>query len=174
MHLKTKTALTRLMIGVAATFAVSMAASPAYAGTATSSLNVSATVSQNCTITTTGVVFGSVDVISGFSVDSIGQISVACTNGTAWTASANAGGGAGATLSDRKMVNGTNLLSYDLYTDAARTMIWGDGVGGATATIADIGTGAPKNKSIYGRIPPSQVTMPAGTYTDTVTVTVTY
>jgi spore coat protein U-like protein len=71
------------------------------------------------------------------------------------------------------MSQGANLLSYSLYTDAARTNVWGDGTG-STATIGNTGTGAVQNVTVYGRIPGSQSSAPPGSYADTISVTVTY
>lgn len=146
----------------------------AMAATATSSMGVNATVTSNCVLTASAVSFGNVDVTSGSNVDGTGGISVTCTSGTAWTASADAGAGTGATLASRKMANGANLLDYVLYTDTSRTSIWGDGVGGTTATIGDTGSGSAQAKTIYARVPSGQTSLPAGSYADTVTVTVTY
>jgi spore coat protein U-like protein len=160
----------------AAVTAIAAAAvsSQAFAATTTATLGSSATVTSNCTVSTTAVSFGDVNVISGSNVDATGGISVTCTSGTAWTASADAGLGTGATLDTRKMSDGTNFLDYVLYTDSSRTSIWGDGVGGTTSTVADTGSGTAQPKTIYARVPSGQTSLPAGAYSDTVTVTVTY
>lgn len=150
------------------------AAQPAYAATTTSTLDVDATVTSNCVVSTTPIAFGDVDVTSGSNVDGTGGVSVTCTSGTGWAASADAGAGTGATLAVRKMTSGANLLDYAIYTDSARTSIWGDGVGGTTSTITGTGTGTAQANTIYGRVPSGQTSLPAGAYADTVTVTVTY
>lgn len=164
----------RRSVVLAGVAALAVAAQPAYAATTTSSLSVDATVTANCSVSTTAVSFGSVNVLSGTNVDASGGISVTCTNGTAWAASANAGGGTGATISTRKMTSGTNLLDYALYTDSARTSIWGDGTAGNGVTISGTGTGSAQASTVYGRVPSGQNAKPAGAYADTVTVTVTY
>lgn len=150
------------------------AAQPALAAEATDTLAVSATVTTNCDVSTTAVAFGNVDVTLNQDVDGTGGISVNCTNGTAWTATAGLGSGTGATLASRKMTSGADLLDYALYTDEARTTVWGDGVGGTSSTVAGTGTGVAQANTIYGRIPSGQTGKPAGSYADTVTVTVTY
>ena len=159
-----------IALGGAATIA--FAAQPALATDTTGSLSVTATVTSNCAVSTTAVAFGNVDVTLNSNVDGTGAISVTCTNGTAWTAKANAGAGTGASLAVRKMTSGSNLLDYALYTDSARTTVWGDGV--TTSTITGTGTGAAQARTIYGRVPSGQTTKPVGSYADTVTVTVTY
>lgn len=153
--------------------AAAVATSPAQAGTQSSSLGVSATVNANCTISTSALNFGSIDTLSASPVDGTGGVTIACTNGSSWTATANAGTGSGATLASRRMTSGSNTLTYSLYTDAARTTVWGDGTG-STGTITNTGTGTAQNVTIYGRVPASQTGVPAGAYTDTVSVTVTY
>ena len=166
-----KTAVLRgLALGGVAAVAVS--AQPALATDTTGTLSVTATVTSNCAVSTTAVAFGNVDVTLNANVDATGGISVTCTNGTAWTAKAAAGGGSGATITDRKMTSGANLLNYGLYTDSARTTVWGDGTTGSA--ITGTGTGAVQASTIYGRVPSGQTTKPVGSYADTVTVTVTY
>lgn len=158
---------------LAATAALLLAASPAFAGTSSSNLGVNATVTSNCTVSTNSVEFGSIDTVTGGNVDATGGITVACTNGTPWTAAASAGAGTGATAASRKMVSGSNLLDYTLFTDSSRTSVWGDG-SGTTATIGNTGTGTAQTVTIYGRVTAGQTSAPAGSYADTVSVTVTY
>lgn len=69
--------------------------------------------------------------------------------------------------SDRKLRNGATSLPYQLYTDAARSQLWGDGSGGSSAAMA------PGNAmlTVYARIPPVP-TPPPGSYSDAVEVTV--
>ncbi|MBV9883503.1 MAG: spore coat protein U domain-containing protein [Sphingomonadaceae bacterium] len=159
--------------GVAAALTAAFAA-PAFATDANSSLGVNASVTANCTVSTSPVAFGNVDVTSGQAVQGTGSVSVTCTNGTAWTAAADAGAGSGADLATRKMANGADLLNYGLFTDAARTQPWGDGVEGATALFSGTGTGTPQTDTVYGLIPAGQTGVPAGDYADTVQVTVSY
>ena len=162
------------LFATAALAAVATAAAPASAATTTSSLDVSATVSASCSVSTTAVSFGDVAVLAGTNDDATGGLSVTCTNGTAWSASASAGSGSGATLTDRKMTSGTNLLSYDLYTDSGHTVIWGDAADTTTAKFSGTGTGSAQANTIYARVPSGQNTARVGSYADAVTVTVTY
>ncbi len=148
-------------------------AAPAFAATTSTTLNVSATVTSNCTVSSSALAFGNVDPLSGSDVDSSGGITVTCTNGTAWSAAAGVGGGTGASFADRFMNSGGNLLAYNLYTDAARSSVWGDGTG-STATISDTGSGVAQAVTVYGRVASGQATVPPGAYADTVSVTVTY
>jgi spore coat protein U-like protein len=145
----------------------------ASAATQSSTVAVSATVTSNCTISTSPVAFGSVNTLSGSAVDASGGLSITCTNGTPWSATAGTGAGTGATFASRKMGSGSNLLNYSLYTDAGRSSVWGDGTG-TTVAIGSSGTGATQSFTIYGRVPAGQTSAPAGSYADTVSVTVSY
>jgi spore coat protein U-like protein len=160
-----------LFAGTAAVSA--LVASPASAGTANSSIAVNATVTANCTVSSSSVEFGDVDTTSGANVDKEGGLSIACTNGTTWAASAGLGNGTGATFAIRKMTVGSNRLNYTLYTDSARGTVWGDGTG-STAKITGTGTGGTQSVVVYGRVFSGQTSVPAGSYGDLVSVTVTY
>ena len=144
----------------------------AFAETKSATLSVSATVTANCTVSTSPVAFGSIDTLGG-NHDAAGSVTVNCTNGASWSADANQGSGTGATMATRRMTSGANALTYRLYTDAGRTTIWGDGSTG-TAAVAGTGTGSAQNFTIYGRVPSGQTSVRAGSYSDTVSVTITY
>ncbi|HHI81785.1 MAG TPA: spore coat U domain-containing protein, partial [Rhizobiales bacterium] len=60
---------------------------------------------------------------------------------------------------------------YKMFSDSGRTSNWGETV--TVDTVAGIGNGASQTLTIYGRVP-AQTTPAPGTYTDTVTITVTY
>jgi len=70
------------------------------------------------------------------------------------------------------MTDGSNTLEYNLYTDAGRTTVWGDGTA-SSVTAAGTGSGAQQSLTVYGRIPASQ-SVPAGSYSDTVTATINF
>lgn len=160
-------------VGLAGIATMALLAQPALAAETSDTLDVSATVTANCVVSTSPIAFGNVDVTTNSNTDATGSISVTCTNGTSWVASADAGSGDGADLAVRKMTSGANLLSYALYTDSNRTSLWGDGVE-STATIAANGSGVAQSRTIYGRVLSGQTGVPAGSYADTVTVTVAY
>src|SRR6202030_116584 len=99
---------------------------PAFAGSATANLNVSASVAAVCTISTVTVAFGAYDpVVTNAATDlnGTGTLTVACTKG----ASATIDLGVGGNLSggSRRMTSGADFLNYALYKDAARTQVWG-------------------------------------------------
>jgi spore coat protein U-like protein len=159
---------TAIVFGACAAFAT-----PASAGTQSANLGVSATVTANCSVSTTAVGFGTVDTLSASEKLGTGSVSVTCTSGASWTAAADIGAGSGATFATRRMTSSGNTLNYTLYTDSNRTIVWGDGTG-TTATVGNTGSGSAQAFTVYGRVPGGQSSAPAGSYADTVGVTITY
>lgn len=152
-------------------------ASTAVAAISTANLAVSATVSNNCTITTSALSFGSYDPVSANSsaaLNGTGGVSVTCTSGASTTVALGQGANANTGSTDaaplRRMASGTNRLSYSLYQDAARTAVWGNTV---ATSVAHTGTGTSTAITVYGAIAGGQ-NVPAGSYTDTVVATVTF
>lgn len=130
----------------------------------------------SCTIGLTSVSFGNYDRLSSSPTDTVGNLKVECVSSdpenSTFTVAFSAGSSGNSNA--RAMVKGAYKIYYNLYTDAVRTVIWGDGSGSGQTIISVFppSRGA-KNFSIYGRIPALQ-NVPAGTYRDTITVTVTY
>lgn len=156
------------LIALSGAAVAALVATPALAAD-TATMAVSATVTATCNVTTSPVAFGSVDVTSGTNVDATGGISVTCTNGTAWAAAAGAGTGTGATVTARTMTSGVNSLNYALFTDSARTTNFG----GAN-TISGTGSGSAQASTVYGRVASGQTSVPSGSYTDSVLISLTY
>ena len=169
-----KTLSTRALVtGTAIAAAAVCIPAPALAATVGGVLNTNATVTANCTVSTSALAFGNVDSTSAANVDAAGGLSITCTNGSGWAASAGVGGGSGASFANRRMNSGSNPLTYNIYTSAARVTVWGDGTG-STATIGGTGTGSAQAVTVYGRVAGGQTTVPIGSYADVVAVTVTY
>ena len=152
-----------------------LASAPAWAGTQTTTMTVTANVIDDCSVSATSVAFGNVNVTSASAAAGTGGITVRCTAGTAWTATASAGSGTGATVNLRKLTLGvdpTKTLNYSLYVDSGYVGIWGDGSTGTAVT--GTGTGVNDTRTIYARIPTGQSGAAQGAYSDAVTVTVNY
>lgn len=143
----------------------------AVAATSTTTFNVTATVAAACSVSANDLAFGAF-VPTGPNVDATTTFSVTCTNNTPYDIGLNEGLAPGATVTTRQMLDGGNTLNYGLFQDAAYLTNWGDTVG--VDTVALIGNGAAQVTTLYGRIPGAQATVPAGSYSDTITVTVTY
>lgn len=176
MHLKR---LNGRLLGLTAASALFLAASSAtHAGTATSNLSVTATVSANCTITTAPVAFGAYDPIVTNATNALngtGTVTVTCTNGSAVAVTLDQGtnpaGGSTAAVPLRQMKDsGTDHLAYALYQDSNRTTVWGNTVG---TSVSDTGNGTAQNLTVYGAVTAGQ-NVPAGSYSDTVVATVTF
>jgi len=72
----------------------------------------------------------------------------------------------------RIMENGAHVLDYQIYTDDTLINVWGDGSGGGTLVSTSGGTQS-QTFTGYGKIFASQWAT-VGTYTDEVTIIITY
>ncbi len=167
------------MLPIAGAVALALGlASSVNAATQTSNLSVTASVSANCSISTSPVAFGSYDPIganAAAALNGTGSVSVTCTSGASTTVTlgqgSNADTGSTAAAPLRRLKDaGTNFLSYALYSDTGRTTTWGDTAG---TGVAHTGTGTLTALTVYGQIPAGQNAAPAN-YSDTVVATVTF
>lgn len=131
-----------------------------------------------CEVSATGVAFGSYDAISDQHVDTLGTITVTCTGTAGDSVSLELAMSAGnGSFSGRHMTDGSRTMLYNLYKDASRSQVWGDGTGG-TGTVTDSFTMAStvevKNYTVYGRIFGSQNQLVVQSYSDSVVVTLNY
>lgn len=146
---------------------------PSQAASINTAFSVTANVLNTCsTVTATALGFGDYDPLSGTDKDSTSTIDVTCTNGTPFIVKLN--GGTNGTITQRKLKEdaGSDELNYNLYTDASRSTLWGDGSTGQT--LNDTGTGSAVQETVYGRISGGQTSKTAGSYSDTINVTVDY
>jgi len=84
--------------------------------------------------------------------------------------------GASGSITDRRLSGpNSSLLAYNLYTDSARSTVWGNGtVTDSYSALASLGgTAVQRSYTVYGRVPAGQYVAPGG-YSNTITVTVTY
>lgn len=137
---------------------------------------VSVTYQPECRVGTVNTLdFGS----SGFltaNLDAASSVSVTCTNSTPFRIGLDAGTGAGATTSLRKMTRTSAPLStvdYGLYRDLGRTLNWGNDTAAGTDTQNGTGAGTAASYPIYGRVPPQNTPEP-GDYLDTVVLGVVF
>jgi len=130
----------------------------------------------DCTISVTPVAFGTYNPRSSTAHDGVGGVRTDCRHNDNPGGIAIGTGGSGS-YGTRRMVNGSTQLQYNLYTSATRTTIWGNGSGGTLSVLApitqSIGLRRIREAVIYGRIPAGQ-NVRAGTYTDTLFVTVSF
>jgi len=150
-------------------------APPAQATTTTTPLSVTAIVGAVCSLTTSAVNFGSYDPIVvnvTAALNATGSVTDTCSNGLSGTITLDQGldpsGGSTAAVPARQMRNGAAILGYFLYSDSARSVPWG------STGVSITGTGAASTPIlVYDQIPGGQ-NAAAGSYADTVTVTVTF
>ena len=146
-----------------------------------------------CSVSSSGLSFGLYQPmtfagqLTSADVLSTGTISISCNNmpspgsyTLALGASANsAGAGASDGISTRYLANsngGANMV-FNVYTDARRSIVWGNGNIGALVSgslpIVTLGSYT-DNVTVYGKIPAGQNTLNAGIFSGSVTVTLTY
>ncbi len=145
-------------------------AAPAIAATTTTNFTVSATVVAACVASATNLAFGNYTASAVTADNANSTVTVTCTNNDAYTIALN-GGGSGH-VNARTMANGSNTLGYGVYTTSGYATLWGDGTNG-TSTVNGTGNGAAQNYTAYGQIPVGEYSA-AGSYTDTLTATVTF
>lgn len=149
-------------------------AAPTAAATATANLAVTATVTNNCTIATAPVAFGSYDPVvthASAHLESTGTVTVTCTRGATATVALSAGNNAVGPTRNLKDLN-NNLLAYELFQDSGRTAVWSDTPSGLLP-LGAAPSRAPRNFTVYGRVLAGQ-DVPAGNYGDTVVATVNF
>jgi spore coat protein U-like protein len=134
---------------------------------------------QRCSVQATAVNFGNYDIFLNIPLDSTGSVTVECSSNVPKATLTLSISPNSNSFNPRKMrrSGGTDLLNYNIYTDVARTTIFGNGTSGTAKIILDRphdgGKPQPWNQTVtvYGRIPPGQ-DVSVGSYSDTLTVTV--
>lgn len=144
-------------------------------GTTMVTTTLTMTVSTDCiTITAPDVNFGSAPLISQF--PSVSQnIAITCTKGSTYTVGINNGVNAGSGTV-RKMVSGSNAMSYDIYKGSTSNR-WGPAGSErwASSAASQVSTDGTVNTYSYtAKILSGQSTPPAGSYTDTLVVDVAF
>ena len=133
-----------------------------------------------CSASSTGVTFGNYNLGNPAPADVMGNVQVSCSLIAASSAPVAydilLGSGGSSSYAARQAGIGPSRLQYNLYTSATHSAIWGDGTGGS-AKVSDayqLGqTTVVRNYAIYARAPAGQ-NIPAGLYTDTISVIVNY
>lgn len=139
-------------------------------GSGTIPITVTLTITNDCTtITAPNISFGSAPLVSGFSAVSQ-SINVVCTKGSTYTVGLSNGNNANGSV--RNMANGSNRLSYEIYKGSS-TNRWGpsgterQSSANATTVSSD---GLTRTFPYTARVLTTQITPPAGNYTDSVVV----
>jgi spore coat protein U-like protein len=125
----------------------------------------------NCTISTTPVAFGDYNVLSATPKTTTGSVTYECTLGVNVVVTLSRG--SSAAFDPRTMRNGSEVLNYNLYHEAAFQTIWGDGTGGTQTYAALAALLEPVTVTVYGRVPAGQ-NVASGAYNDSVVATIIF
>jgi spore coat protein U-like protein len=144
-------------------------------------------VAADCAITAVNLDFGSYDPLATSPDDAVGTVVVTCRYLNAatrvnYTVTLSSGSHS-ASYASRQMAGGTRSaarLGYNVYTDAARSRIWGNGAAGTVIASGAMTVGPGQGNSsrsvthtVYGRVPALQDAVP-GTYVDSLVLTLTF
>jgi spore coat protein U-like protein len=120
-----------------------------------------------CSLSASSLDFGN---YAGITVDASASLSITCSVDAPYTVSLDGGNNLNGT---RRMAGPSGAyLGYGLYSDAGRSLAWGDG-SGLGASVPGTGDGSSQTLTVYGRAPGGVLPTP-GAYSDTVVVTLTY
>jgi len=150
----------------------------ATAGSQTANLTVSIQITASCTISTAALTFPSTAASSLLTtaVTSSANVSVTCTSGSPYSIAMDNGANYSTT---RRMALNSSYISYGLYVDSGLTHAWTTASSSTSCTSSNscylgTGTGTAQSIPIYGQVPTVATAPAAGTYTDTVMMTITY
>jgi spore coat protein U-like protein len=137
----------------------------------TANLTVNATVNPSCKLTSAPTLgFGPLSPLANN--DAQANITWVCTNG--FNTVIRLGGGGSGNIGARAM-GGAGSLPYQLFTDSARTSVFGDGTTGNTVAVSGVGYSSPGNVTVYGRVLQANAAVAvAGSYSDTVQITIVF
>ena len=160
--------LTKCLIG-----AVALAcSSAAFAGTTGTTMPVTATAVDSCAVAAQPLVFGTLNQVGGGATNGQADVTVVCTPGVSYEVGLDMGANAAGGTRNMAAAGGTGVVPYGLFSDSTRTTAWGNTVG--SDTVSGTAAALPGVHTVYGRVPGGSALVEAGTYTDTVTVTVTF
>ena len=125
----------------------------------------------NCTISTGGVAFGAYDVFSASPVDAAGSVTYQCTLGAIIVV--QLGTGSAGAFNPRTMLRSGEPLNYNLYLDASRTQVWGNGTSGTSTHSNSVFVLFPVVVPVYARIFAGQ-NVTVGSYSDSVVATIVF
>ena len=134
----------------------------------TDTFDVTATVAASCTVSAANLAFGTYDRTLGSNGTT--TITSNCTLATSYTLALDFGGAADV---NSRVMDGPNseTLNYQLTQDVAGLVPWGTVTDGDEVSL--VGTGLDVPTTVYGQIASGQ-NVEAGSYSDTVTVTLTF
>src|SRR4029077_10267178 len=129
---------------------------------------------QTCTVSMGNMAFGSVNTLTGTAVDTTATMTITCSGGGGNTRRVciSIGAGSASDATSRKMTGpGGSTARFDLYSNSARTTLWGSWETGfdSAGVQLDVNKSSTTNVTVYGRFFASQQTIATGSYTSTFT-----
>ena len=157
---------------------------PAYSTTITEKMNVSADINASCIMSSTDLDFGDYDA-TGVNVTAdltaTATISTTCTSGTNGVITMSGGSHSTFCMNskcNRRMANEgeTSFLNYNIYTNESYSwsVVWSDNPSATREIVQMMGAGVSQNTTVYGEIPKNQKNAAAGSYSDTIIITLRY
>lgn len=136
------------------------------------SFKATATVTNNCFISTSPLAFPGDNRVLSAAVRTTGSMGVLCSAGSPYQISLN-GGSVASNTGARRMASaaGSDTIRYEI-SNTLDGPVWGDGANG-TSMVTGTGTGVQQTLPLYGRVP-AQKTPAPGDYKDTVTATLMF
>lgn len=157
-------------LGIAA---ASLSGGAALADTETANLNIQAVVVNACSVTDAALNFGTIDPAAGTITPGTTNINVTCNLGTSFAVGLDDGANVSSGARRLRRGSSTEYLDYELYKDVSISGRFGDAVTSErVSALTGLGI-APNVIAVYGHIPSGQAAS-AGTYSDTVQITVYY
>lgn len=145
--------------------------------TTTATIGVSATVGANCIVATVPIAFGVYNPTSATALNATGQVQLTCTIGA--TPAIAVDNGLNSTAGQRRLASGANFINYNVFQPASNAAAAACAFTTAFPTVAPgfVLTAAPsvaqRVYNVCGQIPALQ-SAAVGTYSDTITATVTF
>lgn len=126
---------------------------------------------QTCTYSVTPLSFGTAVGLPTPQMNATATISVTCRSNAVVAVRvclSLPAGSAGLSINDRRLANGSNLLRYQLFSDPARTAVWGQASQAVAVDFRSLSTSpTTRTVTVYGRVLGGQTGLGFGTYQST-------
>lgn len=143
-------------------------------GMTTGTINVTANVAANCTVTQTqDIPFGA---YTGVLIQQqfVNRVTLVCTPGSTYYTQLDFGNNSTGGTNRRMTAGGGNFITYQIYSDAGYSQVWGETLNTDTNPVnAAVAAAGPINQDAYGEIVAGQ-TPAVGNYADQLTATVQF
>ncbi|MDB9972764.1 spore coat U domain-containing protein [Oceanospirillaceae bacterium] len=156
----------------------------AYATLSTSDMAVTASINASCTMNVTDLDFGAYDPVVANATSGLtgsATVSATCTLGATGVVTMTGGLHSTFCMSskcDRRMANAgeTSFLRYNIYTNASYSWgyVWTDNPVDVKTVGHVTGSGISQDLTVYGEVHKNQTNASAGSYTDTINVTIRF